>query len=260
MSSRPFGESYSHAYDALYRDKDYKAECDFLEAAIARYGSGAHRTVLDLGCGTGGHAIELGRRGYSVTGVDVSPAMLEIARNKVNQSAPDKHQHIEFMLGDVETVYLGANFDSAIMMFAVLGYLTDTDRLARALRNVRRQLRRGGIFIADFWYGPAVMKAPPGDRVRVVDLPGRTIVRVTGAELDTFKQIATIHFDLYDIAERAALRKSSETHPMRYFFAQELLLLCERAEFSLRSLCAFPTIDEHPTESTWNVAIIAEAT
>src|SRR4029077_11778373 len=83
MSCEPFGASYSLAYDALYRDKDYVSECDFVEAAIRRHGSGGdHRKVLDLGCGTGGHSIELARRGYTVRGVDLSPHMLSVARAK----------------------------------------------------------------------------------------------------------------------------------------------------------------------------------
>jgi SAM-dependent methyltransferase len=259
VSSRPFGESYSDAYDALYRDKDYRAECDFIETALARYATGTYRRLLDLGCGTGEHAIELGRRGYSVIGVDVSPSMLDIARAKVRQGSPRASAQVEFVLGDIETAQLGMTFDAAIMMFAVLGYLNDTGKLTRTLRNVRQQLRPGGIFIADFWYGPAVLKSPPGDRVRVVEEEGHTIVRVTRAELNSLQQIATIHFSLLDFSEPGALRKSNETHLMRYFFAQELSLICELAGLQVRALCVFPSINDEPSESTWNAAVIAEA-
>jgi SAM-dependent methyltransferase len=258
VSSRPFGESYSDAYDALYRGKDYRAECDFLETALARHATGTHRRLLDLGCGTGGHAIELGRRGYSVTGIDVSPSMLEIARAKVRADPPRDGQ-VEFVLGDIESVQLGMTFDAAIMMFAVLGYLNDSGKLTRTLRNVRQQLRHGGIFVADFWYGPAVLKSPPGDRVRVVEEEGHTIVRVTRAALNSLQQIATINFTLLDFSEPGGLRKSNETHLMRYFFAQELTLICELAGLQVRALCVFPSINDEPSESTWNAAVIAEA-
>jgi len=51
--------AYASSYDGLYRDKDYEAECDFLEQIFARYARAPIRTILDLGCGTGGHALAL---------------------------------------------------------------------------------------------------------------------------------------------------------------------------------------------------------
>ena len=71
-----FGAEYAGAYDAIYAEKDYEAEVDLIERAAARFGDDAAASVLDLGCGTGGHAIPLARRGHRVTGVDRSPAML----------------------------------------------------------------------------------------------------------------------------------------------------------------------------------------
>ena len=75
-----FGRDYAAAYDDLYQDKDYVAECDLIERVFETYGQGPTRRVLDLGCGTGGHAVILAKRGYDVVGVDRSPEMLERAR------------------------------------------------------------------------------------------------------------------------------------------------------------------------------------
>ena len=71
-----FGSDYASAYDALYHDKDYERECDFLEAIFRKY-SKKVKTILDLGCGTAGHALILARRGYEVVGVDRSVTMLD---------------------------------------------------------------------------------------------------------------------------------------------------------------------------------------
>ncbi len=257
MSSSPFGGSYADAYDALYETKDYTAECNFIEAGVRDFGSGTHRRLLDLGCGTGGHALELANRGYDVTGVDRSTAMLEIAQRKLGQRSG--RGAVSFVAGDIETVSAGSEFDVAVMMFAVMGYIAETDKLVRALRNVRRHLRRGGTFIADFWYGPAVLRTPPGDRVREINLPERTIVRVTHATLDTLSQIVTVDFSLLEIESGRPLRKAHERHPMRYFFAQELHLLLELGGFTMRSLCAFAALNQKVDETTWNAAMIAEA-
>jgi len=66
---------YANYYDALYREKDYKKECDFLEQ-IWEVSSEPISRVLDLGCGTGGHALPLAQRGYHVTGGNRSEQML----------------------------------------------------------------------------------------------------------------------------------------------------------------------------------------
>jgi len=74
MSGHVFDKLYAGTYDALYQDKDYEAECDFLQQVFARYAQAPIRAILDLGCGTGGHALPLARRGYALTGVDRSEA------------------------------------------------------------------------------------------------------------------------------------------------------------------------------------------
>ena len=73
MTQDVFGRDYAAAYDGLYQDKDYRAECELIERVFNLYGQGPVRRVLDLGCGTGGHAVVLAARGFDVLGVDRSP-------------------------------------------------------------------------------------------------------------------------------------------------------------------------------------------
>src|SRR5438477_349480 len=56
----------------MYSGKDYEGECGLIVEAVQRFGLDPTRSILDLGCGTGGHAIPLARRGYEVVGVDRS--------------------------------------------------------------------------------------------------------------------------------------------------------------------------------------------
>ena len=121
MNETPFGQTYADQYDLLYGDKDYEAECDLLCEAFRRWGTGPVESVLDLGCGTGNHAIPLAKRGFQVTGVDVSPGMLAHAEAKVmGWQLPDVVPPV-FQHGDVRSVSLGKQFAAVIMMFAVLG-------------------------------------------------------------------------------------------------------------------------------------------
>src|SRR5262249_51990165 len=109
-----FGADYAAAYDTLYEDKDYLAECDLIERVFELYGVGRVRSVLDLGCGTGGHSGPLAERGYEVTGVDRSPHMLERARVRTAAA--------RFELGEIGSLDLATTFDAVLMMFAVLSY------------------------------------------------------------------------------------------------------------------------------------------
>jgi len=67
---------YSKYYDLLYHDKDYSQECDFIEQILRSYTLEPVKTILDGGCGTGGHAIPLANKGYEITGIDASEAMV----------------------------------------------------------------------------------------------------------------------------------------------------------------------------------------
>ena len=89
--SDTFGAAYAQQYDLLYQDKDYDAEVALLERLFHAHDLEG-MAVLDLGCGTGQHAIRLAQRGYDVTGVDRSPEMLRIVcpdgRRKTFFSSP----------------------------------------------------------------------------------------------------------------------------------------------------------------------------
>jgi SAM-dependent methyltransferase len=229
-----FCKEYAEQYDLLYGDKDYESECDILEKIFKHYGS-AH-TILDLGCGTGNHAIPLSKRGYQVTGVDISDDMLNIARQKSSQP--------NFIYGDLLNIDLGEQFDSVLMMFAVLGYQLMNVNIA--LQNVHRHLKRGGLFIFDVWYGPAVLNLKLSDRVKET----QDIIRfASGVLIDS--QIAEVTYRV--ISKTACV---DEVHKMRYFFPQEIETLLNQSGLTLLSLSSFPNLTE-PDETTWNVLVVA---
>src|SRR5918999_826846 len=94
-----FGSEYADAYDVLYKDKDYVEESRLLDRLLQTYGNGPVRSVLDLGCGTGNHALPLAKRGYAVVGVDRSAGMLKSARKKAASGQVDGKPN--FYHGDI---------------------------------------------------------------------------------------------------------------------------------------------------------------
>jgi SAM-dependent methyltransferase len=245
-----FGRSYASAYDAMYEAKDYAFECDLVEAAFERFANGPVESLLDLGCGTGGHAILLARRGYEVAGVDRSAAMLQQARRKAGAQRVD----LALREGDARSVELGRTFDAVLAMFAVIGYqLTNADVRA-LLRTARRHLRPGGVLVFDAWHGPGVIAHPPGSGARDVDTPDGSLRRVVSSELDVRHHLCTVRYRLV-----TGEREDRETHVVRYFFPLELELFCDVEGLELVSLTPFGTLDGEPTRETWNLSAVARA-
>lgn len=257
LMNEVFGSVYANAYDLLYHDKDYAAECDLIESIFQSYCNGAVQSVLDLGCGTGNHAIPLASRGYEVVGVDHSKSMMACARSKLSRNV--SISSLEFYECDIRTVDLMRQFDAALMMFAVLGYQLDNADVLSALRSTRRHLHPDGLLILDVWHGPAVVHQRPSERIKVIPTAEGKIVRLASAELDTKRHVCTIRFQLRKFIRNQLVDESEESHQMRYFFPRELELFLRSSGFVPKRLGAFPQFDQEPEETTWNVLQVAKA-
>ena len=252
-----FGPDYADAYDTLYQDKDYVEECKLIDRLLQVYGNGPVRTVLDLGCGTGNHALPLAQRGYEIVGVDRSAGMLESARKKaISQQINGK---ANFYQDDIRSVQLQRAFDASIMMFAVLGYQLENRDVLAALRTARKHLHSGGLFIFDVWYGPAVLCQGPSERVKVIPTDRCQILRVASGELDIQRHLCKVSYRLWKIEGERLAGQTEETHRMRYFFPLELDLFLESSGFIPVRLGAFPEFDRDPDTTTWNALALARA-
>jgi SAM-dependent methyltransferase len=259
MNRQEFGVGYADNYDALYQDKDYETECNLLEEAFRRYAVHPVKTILDLGCGTGNHAIPLSRRGYELVGVDRSQEMLDQAKKKaVELTSADAPHRPEFLEGDVRDVDVNRQFDAVLMMFAVLGYqLTNPDVMA-ALKTVSRHLRPGGVFICDVWYGPAVLTIRPGDRVKILPTEDGKLIRAASGSLNVYDHLAEVRYHILRLQGTQVLSDNEERHFMRYFFPQELILLMGQAQLTMCAMSAFGNMDQKPSENTWNVLVVGQ--
>jgi SAM-dependent methyltransferase len=134
-------------YDLLYVGsgiKDYPAEAAELHRIIQDAAPGA-RSLLDVACGTGADLAEL-RQWYTVEGMDLSPAMLEMARRRL----PDVPLHT----GDMRTLDLGKSFDAVLCLFSSIAYVTDPSELRSTVARLARHVRPGGVLILDGWIRP----------------------------------------------------------------------------------------------------------
>jgi SAM-dependent methyltransferase len=253
MTDRIFSAGYASHYDALYSGKDYDAECEFIEAVIDR-GRRPVRDVLDIGCGTGGHAIRLAQRGYRVVGVDRSQAMLELARDKARGAGVE----VRFELQDARSLDLGGDrFDAVVAMFAVMSYQTSNDDLAAVCDGVARHLRPGGLFCFDAWHGLGVLTDPPRTRVRVIDADGRKITRITEPEMHAAEHVVATRFHLVETEGDRIVGELDECHRMRFLFPQEIAYFLTVAGFAEVTSSPFLALDEPLDETCWQLAVAA---
>src|SRR3990172_11912035 len=132
-------------YDVLHEDVDYAAECTLLEKVISGFLHRQPASLLDLGCGSGSHALGLAKRGFLVTGIDASAGMLRVARAKARG-----RRNPAFVRADMRRFDLGRTFDAIVCMDGAYTHLlTERDLLAH-LRTVRRHLSPGGVYVFEF--------------------------------------------------------------------------------------------------------------
>jgi SAM-dependent methyltransferase len=243
-----FGKVYADVYDALYGEKDYVAECNLIEALLAEFGSVRPiRRLLDLGCGTGSHALELAGRGYTVVGIDRSAAMIARARKKVVRGAP-----AVFHEGDIRDIRLEDRpYDGAIMMFAVLGYQRCDDRIRAVLANARAHLAAGAALVFDVWYGPGVLADRPGSRRRTVATPTGEVVRWAESKLDESLHLCTVQYQVERRIGGTLVEGASEQHVLRFFFPDEFGRLASDCGFVCTAIRDFQQWHLPPNEESW---------
>ena len=253
MSAMPFARDYAEQYDLLYGEKDYPGECDLLQGIFRRFSDVPVRVVLDMGCGTGGHAVLLAERGYRVTGIERSPDMLRVAHDKAGTA----NVEVRWVEGDIRQAEAGGPYDAALLMFAVLGYQVTNAEVLAALGNAHRHLRAGGLLIFDTWYGPAVLNTRPGDRIKVIEDGAGQIIRAATSTLDTRLHLCTVEYQLWRLAGERVTSRTQEVHRMRFFLPMEMELFLSSAGFDLLSLSAFPELERPVDEGTWNALWVA---
>lgn len=132
-------------YDSLVAAKDSRAETERIVALAQRFGRSPGRVWLDVACGTGRH-LEFLQRKYRVTGVDNSPQMLRIARDRLPGA--------RLRRGDMRTFRLGEVFDVVSCLFSAIGHLRTESDVQATFRNFARHLTPGGVAIVEPWIDP----------------------------------------------------------------------------------------------------------
>lgn len=137
-----FWESFA---PAMFPPERFAAAAEEIASALELTRTPPGAPVLDLACGPGRHTLELARRGFRVTGVDRTRALLDRAR----AAAAAEALPVELVEADARTFVRPESFDLAVSLFTSFGYFRDPADDRRVAENVARSLRPGGVFLLD---------------------------------------------------------------------------------------------------------------
>jgi len=182
-----------------------------------------------------------------------------VAIAKAKTEAEGLSDHMWFETGNIQNVNLKDTFDAVICMFAVIGYQTSNEDLFSTLQTVRTHLKPKGLFICDFWYGPAVLKQRPTERIKSLHEEEDRILRIARPEIDTQKNIVSVSYHLLRLRGMQLVEETQELHQMRYLFKPEMEFFLSKSGMKLLHFCPFMKSDEIINDETWNVTAIVQA-
>jgi SAM-dependent methyltransferase len=223
-------DKFSNIYDLVY---DFDHDVNFYLRRVKRAGG----ELLEIGCGTGRVSIPLARAGMKVTGIDNSPGMLKLAREKLAREDDLVRKRVEFLEMDVRAIDLGRKFQLIAFPFNSFMYLYTPEDQVNALAAVRDHLAEDGRFVLSLFaptqevtaFIPGVMnyqwsKAhPEGGELLCWELK----------EVDIFHQLASARLIVDWVKPGGEVRRYIQDQTFRYFTHYEFAHLLERRGFQV---------------------------
>ena len=248
---KQFGNLYSQYYDLMYNDKDYTKEVNYIHSLIKDMNLNI-KTLLDLGCGTGKHAELFCEKGYKVHGVDLSLEMLKIAETR----RKGKEEVLTFNHSNIKELDLNKEFDVIVSLFHVMSYQNSNEDLIKTFEVVMSHLKKDGVFIFDFWYGPAVLRDLPVTRIKRLENENIKVTRIAEPVIHAQKNVVDVNYNIFiEDKNKKEFIEKNEVHNMRYFFDTELELICEKTGFTVQKKYEWMN-KKDPNFGSWNVVWI----
>lgn len=247
-------QDYAYYYNSFYKDKDYHAEAETVDKLLKKYDPKI-KNIINFGCGTGKHDIELTRLGYHCHGIDMSSLMIDIAK----ENSALNETSIGFEVADVRNYEAKDKYDAVISLFHVVSYQNSNQDVLNTFQAARKALNTGGYFLFDAWYGPGVLSDKPSVRVKEVTDENNRLIRIARPVMHDKENIVDVNYEVLIInKENSRTQTINETHNMRYFFRPELELLLSSADFELIENIDCQTLEETGYDS-WTSYFVAKA-
>lgn len=234
-------DPFARYYDADFRE--YQDDQPFYREMVRRTGG----PVLELMCGTGRVLLPLAETGVAVTGVDISPAMLAIAREQADEAGISGY--VTLLEADVRYVELPANH-FAFAFVAVNSFMhleTVADQLA-TLATARHALTRKGTLVLDL-FNPDPAEILREDNRLVVDrdyyLDGNHVQKFVAIDSDAAEQLSRVTYIYDETNPDGQLTRRTMHFNLRWFYRFEIEHLLLRAGFTLRAVYGSYELDPY---------------
>lgn len=207
-------------YDAIYSWKDYESESKAVRQAFEQHAQRPVRDVLDVGCGTGAHMVFLSNH-YSIEGLDLDAELLDVARAKLPM--------LKFHQGNMLDFDLGERFDAALCMFGAIAYTRTPEALNRAVANIARHVRPGGVLVVEPWLTPDAFE---GDTLRstYVDEPELKVARIIHSRREGNLALLDFH---YLVGRPEGITHFTEIHRIGLFSREQMEAAFEQTRLSV---------------------------
>ena len=208
-------------FEYLNDDCDYENWSQYLILKLQKYPS---VTGLDVGCGGGWFTRAFQKYGYQMTGLDVSPEMLDFAQSQALKTGIRS----EYILGDITIKKLPKRFDFVTAINDCFNYIPK-DKLGKALKNIGASLKTGGILLFDV-STPRKFEKKIANTVSMDDRDEVTYLSLGKLDGD----IATLEVTLFVKGKDGSYTRLDETHTQYVYTEEEITLALQRNGFSIQ--------------------------
>ncbi len=224
---RPYA-GLAQIYDYLLSGVDYEEWADYLEDIFRSFQVHPLEKVVDLACGTGNSTFPWAKRGYRVWGVDISPEMLQWAREKAKQQALE----VAFFQEDLREMKRFFDADAAVLYQDGLNYMLTYEDLEQALRAINFALRPGGFFVFNL---NQVEKLPVSQQPETAMLEEENMVLIWESYFKPDRKTWVITLTAFLRTEDGLYKKIKEEHQERSYTRDELEPILARTGWAVQA-------------------------
>jgi SAM-dependent methyltransferase len=246
-------DRYAPFYD---RDLDgFADDVQMVEQFALRTGS----PILDLGCGTGRLLVPLAREGYQLTGVDISAAMLDVARG--NLATAGVGEQVCLVQQDMRHLDLGQTYRLIVCALSSFAHLLTQEDQRTALTRVREHLCPGGLLVLDM-FNPDLPGTGAAEGQVVLDKSwtdpdsGRLVLKFVTRQVNWATQVQQVTFILDEMDGQGGVRRTVFPFGMRFLYRAEAELMLQSAGLRLESVYGSYDLAEHAQDSP-NLILVA---
>jgi ubiquinone/menaquinone biosynthesis C-methylase UbiE len=225
-----------------YYSTGLEGDVDFYVLEAQKAGS----PVLEIGCGTGRITIPIAQEGIAITGLDLAPSMLAVARRKLSSLAPEIQERVELVWGDMRDFVLDRQFKLIMIPYRAFLYMYTPEDQKQALTCIHNHLADGGHLIFNIFDPRLDIIANHfgslGSALKMVDefvqpTTGRRVVVWDTRQYDPEKQMIAQYFIFEELDDQGTLvNKHYVPLNLRYIFRYEMQHLLALCNFEVEAL------------------------